>query len=331
MIWKIVKIIILIVVIFVLILAAYLFIGKPKPVDKVEWGVTFSKRYVVDFELDWKEVFLAILNDLKVKKIRLIAYWNEIELEQGKYDFEDLDWQIGEVEKAGGEIILAVGRKVPRWPECFEPEWLKSFPEKEKQEKILAFVSETVNRYKNRDSIKIWQVENEPFFESFGECPYLDKKFFEKELALVKHLDSTRPIMITESGELSTWIGGARRADILGTSLYRRIFGKLGFYFTYPIPEIFYQRKSALIKYLFDIDEIIAVEVQAEPWGHEPVQIMTIDEQDLSMSFDHFEDVLEYTRYAGFEKAYLWGVEWWYWRMKKFNDNSFWERAKQLF
>lgn len=326
---RIIKIIFLILIIFILVLFVYLFVGKSKPADKVEWGVTFSKRYAVDLGLDWKQTFLAILDDLKVKKIRLIAYWDEIEPSEGKFVFQDLDWQINEVEKRQGEIILAVGRRLPRWPECFEPEWAKSLNENDKQAKILDFISETINHYKNRQSIKIWQVENEPFLRTFGKCPLVDRKFLDKEIALVKYLD-IRPIMITESGEFSTWIGGAKRADILGTSLYRKVYGKLG-YVKYPIPPIFYQRKSALIKLLFDIDEIIAIEVQAEPWGHKPTQEMSADEQDISMSFEQFEDVLKYTQEAGFNKAYLWGVEWWYWRMKNFDDNRFWDKAKELF
>lgn len=331
MIKKITKIILLIIGIVIVLFVGYFFVGKAKPVENVEWGVTFSKRPLVDFELDWKKVFLAILDDLKVKKIRIIAYWNEIEKQESEYDFGELDWQINEIEKRGGEIILALGRKVPRWPECFEPEWIKDWTEDKKQEKILALISEIINHYKNKDSIKIWQVENEPFFENFGECPDFDKDFFEKELALVRQLDPSRPIMITESGELSTWMGGARRSDVLGTSLYRKIYGRLGFYFTYPIPAVFYQRKSSLIKSFFDVDEIIAIEVQAEPWGHKPNQFMTIEEQDKSMAFKDFEKVLEYTRYAGFNKAYLWGVEYWYWRKDKFGDDRFWERAKYLF
>jgi len=326
---KILKIIILVLVFVVLALFVFLYVGKPKPAEKVEWGVTFSKRATEGFGEDWKTVFLAILDDLKVKKLRLAAYWNEIEKEEGKYDFSELDWQINEVSKRQGKIILVVGRRLPRWPECFEPDWIKSFSEQEKQDKILALISELVNHYKDNKTIEIWQVENEPFLRTFGECPPLDKKFFDREIALVRSIDSTRPVLVTESGEFSTWIGGAKRADIVGTSLYRKIHGKLG-YVQYPIPPIFYQRKANLIKLLFNIKDIIAVEVQAEPWGDKPNQALSTEEQDITMSIERFNNVLEYTRQAGFDKAYLWGVEWWYWR-KINGDDRFWNRAKELF
>jgi hypothetical protein len=326
---KIIKIILLAILAVVIILAVYLFVGKAKPADRVDWGVTFSKRYAIDLGLDWQKTFLAILDDLKTKKIRIIAYWDEVETEEGKYDFKDLEWQLLEIERHGGEAIFAVGRRMPRWPECFEPTWAQNLSEEEKQDKILNFISATIKYFKDRPSVKIWQIENEPFLGTFGECSKLDKKFLNKEIALARYLDYLKPIMITESGEFSTWIGGARRADILGTSVYRKVYGKLG-YVKYPIPPVFYQRKTNLIKFFFNIKEIIAVEVQAEPWGHKSIQEMSNEEQDISMSIEKFNEVLGYTQQAGFNKAYLWGVEWWYWR-KANGDDRFWNRAKELF
>lgn len=327
---RILKITLLVLIILIVALFLYLFVGKAKPAEKIEWGVTFSKGYAADFEPDWKKMFLSILDDLKVKKIRLIAYWSEIEKTQGEYDFSELDWQINEVSKRGGEIVLAIGRRLPRWPECFSPEWSKNLSEEDNQEFVLAYIKETINRYKGNKKIRIWQIENEPFLRTFGICPKLDKKFLDKEIELVKYLDQARPIMITESGEFSTWIGGAKRTDIIGTSIYRRIYGKLG-YVTYPIPPVFYARKTKLIKLFFDLQDIIAIEVQAEPWGHKPVKQMTPEEQDISMGFEQFNKNINYVKGTGFDQAYLWGVEWWYWRMKNFNDDRFWNRAKELF
>ena len=326
---KILKKIVLILIILIAVLAGYLFIGKAKPADKIEWGITFSRRTALDYGLDWEKTFLDILDDLKVRKIRLIAYWDEIEKMQGEYDFADLDWQINEVSKREGEIVLAIGRRLPRWPECHEPEWAKNLSGEQKQEKILDYIQATINHYKNNKNIKIWQIENEPFLRTFGKCPNLDKQFLDKEILLARYLDPSRLIMITESGEFSTWIGGARRADIIGSSVYRKVYGKLG-YVKYPLPPIFYYRKAELIKLLFNLNEIIAIEVQAEPWGPKPVRQMAPEEQDVSMSLKQFKEMIEYTKETGFNQAYLWGVEWWYWR-KVNGDDSFWKTAKELF
>ena len=48
------------------------------------------------------------------------------------------------------------------------------------------------------------------------------------------------------------------------------------------------------------------------------------------MSFEKFNENIEYAKKTGFDEMYLWGVEWWYW-MKQKGDNSYWNRVKELF
>lgn len=329
---KVFKIIGLVLLVLIIIVFCYFFVGKAKPVEKIDFGVTFSKIYAQELGLDWKEAYLSILDDLRIKKIRLVAYWPEIEPGEGIFDFENLDWQVNEAEQKGAEIIMAVGRRLPRWPECHVPEWAQDLSEKGQQEEILDIISEVVNRYKDREAIKFWQVENEPFLGTFGECPKLDKKFLDREIALVRELDPSRKIILTESGEFSTWIGAARRTDIMGTTLYRTVWAKyFRFYIRYPIPAIFYQRKTALIKKLFDVDKIIVVELQAEPWGPKPTQELSLEEQFKSMNQKELREIIDYTKRAGFSEAYLWGAEWWYWLKQVHEDDSMWEEAKKLF
>ncbi len=174
------------------------------PSEKANLGVTFSLRYAQDIGLDWKEAYLAMINDLGVKKVRIPAYWDLIEKEEGEYDFSDLDWQLEEANKNNVEVILAVGQKVPRWPECFIPQWANENDEKRK-EKLISFIEKTVFRYKDNPAVSIWQVENEPFLE-FGICPALDTDLLDKEIETVKRIDPKKGIMITDSGELSIWI-----------------------------------------------------------------------------------------------------------------------------
>src|SRR3989338_9810695 len=115
--WKILRVVLAICAILVL------WINTIPKKQNIKYGVTFSQKFSEELELDWKANYLAILDDLKVKDLRLIAYWDRIEPEEGRFGFEDLDWQVAEAEKRGAKIILVVGRKVPRWPECHEREW----------------------------------------------------------------------------------------------------------------------------------------------------------------------------------------------------------------
>lgn len=296
------------------------------------FGVTFSQLATADFGLDWKKTYLDILDDLKARNLRLPAYWTEIEKNQEQYSFADLDWQVAEAEKRGAKIILAIGQRLPRWPECHIPDWAKNLPTAERQEKLLKVIGLIVNRYKSSLSIEYWQVENEPFLSTFGHCPPLDKNFLDKELALVRLLDK-RPVIVSDSGELSIWLQAARRADIFGTTMYRTVWSpKLpgSGYLHYPLPPSFFHLKANLIKYFTGVKDIVGVELQAEPWGPKTIREMLPEERDVSLSIEQFKENVEYAREVGFREAYLWGAEWWYW--EKLNGRpEFWNYAKTLF
>ncbi|MHB8903565.1 MAG: hypothetical protein ACYC40_00455, partial [Patescibacteria group bacterium] len=88
------------------------------------FGVTYSKKFCTELGLDWKEVYGAILSDLKVKEIRLPIYWDEIEKKEGVYDFADYDYLINEGAKNNVKFIVNIGWRLPRWPECHAPEWI---------------------------------------------------------------------------------------------------------------------------------------------------------------------------------------------------------------
>ncbi|MFH1661948.1 MAG: beta-galactosidase [Candidatus Falkowbacteria bacterium] len=298
---------------------------------ELKYGVTFSKKQAEELGLGWKEVYLDILKELKVKKLRIPAYWDEIEYESDKYYFDDLDWLIEKASEYNAEIILAVGGRLPRWPECHFPEWTEKLSEQERQEKILSYIEKVINRYKDEKNIVYWQVENEPFLNHFGDCPKSDKKFLDKEIALVKSLDS-RPIVITDSGELSLWIPAARRADIFGTTMYRDTYSMhLKRYIHYPIQPGFFRFKKNIARLFTGPKEWIVIELQAEPWGRIPYQELTKSERDRTMNLTKFKEIIEFSSKTGFKEFYLWGVEWWYWEKEINNDNRVWEEAKGLF
>lgn len=297
------------------------------------FGVTFSREQAENFGLDWKKTYGEVLDELRVKNLRLSAYWTDIEPEQGKYNFELLDWQIGEAKKRDAKILLAIGRKLPRWPECHIPEWASGLSRTEQNKAVLAQLREVVLRYKNEQTIWAWQVENEPLFP-FGICPPQDQKFFEKEVTFVRSLDSSRPIVTTDSGELSAWLISGSQGDIFGTTMYKVVRGRgIGFYTYDFLPAIFYRKKAALLKRLLpNVQDVIVVELQAEPWtAGIAVTPETLDRQFRRFSFDRFKRHIQYARNVGYSQTYLWGVEWWAWLKEKSGHPEFWEEAKKLF
>jgi hypothetical protein len=187
-------------------------------------------------------------------------------------------------------------------------------------------------------------VENE-FFFPFGECPWSDINFLKKEVSLVKSLDlQKRPIVISDSGEGSFWVKSAKLGDIVGTTMYKKVwfilpsflkknlggFKQLGMYIRYPFPSIFYWRKADYIKKIFN-KKVMVVELQTEPWGPTLLYDSPLEEQKKTMNLEQFKYNVEFARKTGFDTFYLWGSEWWFWMKIKQNQPEIWNEAKKLF
>jgi len=86
--------------------------------------------------LDDRETYLAILDDLKAQKVKISVHWDLLEKKDDKFDFSELDWQMAEAEKRNVQVLLAVGMRTPRWPECHIPDWAKNMTKEEQEENI---------------------------------------------------------------------------------------------------------------------------------------------------------------------------------------------------
>jgi len=298
--------------------------------EKIIYGATFSYPYAENLGLNWKEAYVAMLDDLNLKLVRIPAYWNLTEPKQGEYNFENLDFQLDEAKHRGAKVLLAVGRRLPRWPECHEPGWIKELSVPAQENAQLSYVETVVNRYASHSAVSGWQVENEPFLSGFGECPKPDSVMLDKEIQLVKSIDPMRPILISDSGELSMWISSGQRGDMFGTTLYRFVFSDVfKRYWVNYIPYWFYRVKAGLLRLLNPGKPVMIVELQAEPWTTKGIIQTPIEEQFMTMSLKKFDTMISVARSTGFSPQYLWGAEWWYW-MKQNQHPEFWDRAKEL-
>lgn len=300
--------------------------------NELKYGVTFSKKQASALGLEWQKTYIAMLDDLGVKKLRLSAYWDDLQaVEGGEYSWSDLDWQINEASKRDVEIILAMGGRLPRWPECHYPEWVDNLDKGKKEKYTLDYLEQTVSRYKENKNIVAWQVENEPFLKFFGICPPFDSDFLDTEIALVKKKD-TRPIVVTDSGELSLWALAAKRADIFGTTMYRDTYSeKMERYVHYPITPAFFRFKKNIASFFAEPQKWIVIEMQGEPWGPKPFQDLSEEERSRTMNLQKLKDMIKFSSTTGFGEFYLWGVEWWYWEKEVQNNPDLWNYTKELY
>ncbi|MAG44621.1 hypothetical protein CL633_01905 [bacterium] len=324
-----IKFIIKIIIIIAIILGiGFYFLNRSEEPEQVEYGVTFSQKYAKELGLNWKETYLALLDDLQIKKLRLIAYWDKIEPENNKFDFTDLDWQIAQAEEHNAEVILAIGYKLPRWPECHIPNWVELDQKKRpNQNDLLDMVEQVVKHYKDQNAITIWQIENEPFI-NFGECPPVSNELLDQEIYLTKAF-SQKPVMITDSGELSLWYRASERSDIFGTTLYRKVYNNWIGYISYPIPSWWYKLRAKIVRWIMRTPVIVS-EMQAEPWTKHRPPNTPLEEQFKTMNPEIFQDIINYEKKTGIDIVYLWGAEWWYWMRENKEQDDMWEAVKLL-
>lgn len=321
-----------------LLFVLFLFIGniyyeKIHPLDtKVTFGVTFSNSYASFLLPDWKKTYKQMFDDLKITYLRLPAYWENIEDTEGSFNFTDIDFMITEAQKHQAKVILVLGIKQPRWPECHSPAWAKELSVVDRQKKVLIFIEKMVNKYKDNPAISGWQVENEPLL-SFGSeiCDPPDRVFLKSEVDLVRKIDSKHPIILTDSGELRLWVTPMKLSDILGTTLYRSVYNPLFGYFYYPLPPAFYNLKSNLVRNIFAPNNLktILIELQTEPWSPQGVPSSSIAQQMAVFSPQDFKKNIEFAKRTGIDEIYLWGVEWWYF-MALHNHPEYLDYAKSL-
>ncbi len=315
-----------------LLLVAILFFwtGVPRLTEQPVFGMTWSHPYALSLGIDPWVGLQAALSDLNVKIVRLPAYWTEIEPERGRRNWAILDRQMDMLARAGAKAYVVVGRKQPRWPEFWTPEWVKRLPLADQEAAQLAYVQATVERYKNHRALAGWQVENEPGFGwGFGTEQLQSRGFIHQEMALVKKLDPEHLIYTSESGELSTWTSFRKQVDTVGISTYRVVtnptFGTIRYWF---VPPYAYARKAWLVSPW--MKNVFVSEFQMEPWADQSLTELEFEEQFKTFDIKQMYKNFWFAERMRMKPVLFWGVEWWYW-MKTTGHPEFWDMAKAFF
>lgn len=312
------------IIIFFLTLWLIAWLFSHKTYD-VSYGLSFNQNHATSLGLDWRVVYEEMLRDLRPEYLRIAAMWSEVQPEQGVYDFSDVDWMIDMAASYDAKVLMVVGQKAPRWPECYVPSWAKDLPLSERRDALRAYVRETVARYKGYEALDLWQVENEAFIRfEFGECEGFDQDVVPEEIALVREMDPDRKIVMTDSGELATWRRPSRLGDILGTTMYRIVRTPGGSIVSYGwLPPGFYRLKAGL--WGKTPDTFFVTELQAEPWFTDATPLDTpISVMEETMTPERFQSHVDYATHVGASRVYVWGVEWWYLMKTVHGDSRYW-------
>lgn len=295
--------------------------------EPAKMGVTFSIPYARYLGLDWRDAYGKMIGDLGARRVRIPVYWSSVEYSPGRFYWGEMDWLMRESERNGVAVTLAVGAKVPRWPECFIPEWAQTQDSDTRNASLLDFLQQVVARYQSSPALERWQVENEPFFP-FGICPATDSGQVVRETVLIRATDPNHDIQTTASGEWEPWLYTTLSPDVLGLSLYRESWFGVAGYVRYPLPPWMY-RLRALAARPF-VKGVVISELQAEPWFPVSFRSRPIEDWYQAFEADDLRDNIAYAKRTGISEMYLWGAEWWLY-MKEHGDDRLWETAKSEF
>jgi hypothetical protein len=316
-----------------LLMAGILVILAQKTIpSEITYGMSFNTVYARELGLDWQQTYDAIIDDLGVRHFRLAAHWPMVEPVAGEYNFTELDYQIRRAEEVDATVVLAVGRRLPRWPECHIPTWARELSWSEQQAYLRSYMTAVVDRYKDSPAVRVWQVENEPYLAlfAFEHCGPLDETFLTEQIALVKSLDDTRPILVTDSGNLGTWHNAFRQGDMFGTSVYVHFWNPDLGQFRTVLPPWFYRVKENVMKLVYGNKPTVLIELSAEPWLVAPVVEVPLEVQFTRMNLEKLEDIITYAEQTRFDTQYLWGAEWWYWLLLQ-DEPELWGYGQSLF
>lgn len=292
------------------------------------FGASFSVPYAQYLGLNPKQCLGAAVEDLGVKRFRLMSYWSRLEPVRGEYDWRELDWQIDMVEAAGGEVTLCLGLRQPRWPESHWPDWAKDLPADEWQGELMKFITATIKRYKNRHCIVSYQLENEALNRSFGERGDFDRDRLNREYQLVKSLDSNRLVIMTTSNSWGVPLQNPT-PDLYGFSIYRYFFDRGQYRHSRRWP-LFYRIRAMIIR-LVKRRPVFIHELQAEPWGPNAIPDMSLEEQFKSISPARIVEAVDFAKATRLYPIDIWGLEWWYWLKTEHARPDIWDYMKTVF
>jgi hypothetical protein len=311
----------------------------------VQIGISFNPHRAESMGLDYRRAFTR-LEAMHFRVIRLSAYWDQIDQE----GYGQLDWLMNEAQRAGQPIVLAVGMKGLGWPEFYIPS--SAIPaaglsqgqdvatDSSVREATLAFVNDTVVRYRNNSTLVAWQVENEPFNRAGPQRLWIDAAFLRQEVTSVRELDGHhRPLIVNafshfnllldqasarQGFDLRQWLGfeadsaerdglsALNKGDVLGLDVYTAIGYRFLGQDQISHADGDWPDRLAKVRELARRQgkQAWITEAQAEPWESG----VNSDVKPKSTSPQAIRSLFVNLKEAGFSTVLFWGAEYWLWR-----------------
>lgn len=299
---------------------------------------------------EWCAGVLGRLIDLTgARLVRLGVQWDEVEPQEGEFDFRVMDAQLDVVRAKGASASVSIGMKSQRHPEFYVPAWalagvelrdgmvLSDVPEL--RARALRMVEAVTRHLAGRPEIDSWTAENEGYIASHRAHRYtLGRDYVAEVAATIRANDPLgRPVVINHAQHYvydRRWRDALADGDVLAQSLYpRRNYSAFGREFVVDImqlgwlmPNYAYQARVARAAG----KEFWVTELQAEPWTDGDARLITPDRPSPNLSPGTLVKNVEYARRTGATRIYLWGAEWWLYQLERFGDGRWLEAVREV-
>jgi hypothetical protein len=327
-----------------------------EPRGATRLGISFRSLQAEAMGLEPRTTLLALLEH-PYELIRLAALWNRMEPAPHVFDPASLDWQLEAAERAGKQVIVAVGAvKNFGYPEFFVPRHHLPAPLPEGKlvteashpallDAAVEFVARVVDRYRGRKSVIAWQVEHEAVDPLGVEHSWrLATGFVQREVAEVRRLDPKRPVLLNGFLPMSSPVAAQQSwrtrdqgdslsvaeelADIIGVDFYPcHALGAAGGWTAYMESRepAWPQRARRLFK---QGRPVMITEGQAEPWEAVTTPPNPVGRAMASCPpervIENYNRCLVQARESGrpLESYLFWGAEYWLLRQQA-GDESY--------
>jgi hypothetical protein len=314
-----------------------------------EYGVNFSCKQAEHLGLACETLFRQTLTELRVRSVRLSAYWSDVERVPGVYDFSQIDRLLAIAHEHGARVTVSVGMKAQRYPEFWFPTWLRlaadlapdGYPEDNPlvEQALVPYLAAAARHIGAHPAVEAIQVENEPFvhFQGHANGWRIRRSFLAREIETVRANDpGGHPIVVSHASWLrkdETWRWIIDHADVLAQSVYaKRQRGPWPWLYIFPYrigpwtPDLPGQVREAKRSGR----ALWIGELQAEPYEHPRVDVRTIPTAEArSFSQRRFRDNMRLAERSGATRVYLWGVEWWAYLRLVRGEPGLWELARE--
>lgn len=296
-------------------------------------GFSFSDRAARAEGVDPAVGLRTLLRRLQPDLVRLPVYWDEVEPQQGVFDFSGVHSLLAEVANSPRtKVALVVGIRNLGYPEVYAPAWAGysgSVPELMRSPAYLDYLGTVFAHYRSSRLLYAWQVENEPLDQTNSSLGLVAEPYdaLSDVISDVRAADPAHPVVVTSYDSASVAL------DKQASSRWSWVWSRL------PIPQpaghplpaltlgdalgldVYVVTPSTPLSQAGTLERIAwkqqAVGYWSEVAAKEGKKLWITEMQGapwLDVSGFTTADLLASARaYAGFgeQVVLLWGVEWW--------------------